>query len=117
MTKIPGFDNYDYSKHNHVKPDKNERFVLRKCLKYLKRHLFRYRHLNKETLEMICWTLGPEMERIGKFLFDQLNAKIKENFEEELIDADFDPDQYADAVARVLKKVGPYTAKKVFHYI
>jgi len=85
--------------------DKNEFFVLRKCAIYLIRHLNGYHSFDDDTLQVVCWTLGNDMKKIGKFLFTQMSSSQRTIFSEEFTDACAKPDDYADAVDTVLKKI------------
>jgi len=86
-------------------PDKNERYVLKNCIKYLQRHFNRFSFYDKETLEIICWVLGKDMLKIGDFLIDQIDNKQKRKFEEELTECDIEPDEYSRAVSHILRKI------------
>jgi len=97
--------------------DKNEFFVLRKCAIYLIRHLNRYHSFDDDTLQMVCWTLGNDMEKIGKFLFTQMSSSQRTIFSEEFDDAGTNPNEYADAVDRVLKKINLKKFRKFEKFI
>ncbi|MDY6790737.1 MAG: ATP-binding protein [Thermodesulfobacteriota bacterium] len=97
--------------------DKNEFFVLRKCAIYLTRHLNRYHSFNDETLQMVCWTLGNDMKKIGKFLFAQLSSSQRKMFSEEFDDAGEKHDDYAYAVDKVLKKIKKKDSRKFENFI
>ena len=97
--------------------DKNEFFVLRKCAIYLIRHLNRYRSFDDETLEMICWTLGNDMKKIGKFLFTQMSNNQRIIFSEEITDAGEKPYDYACAVDKILKKINAKKFRKFENFI
>ena len=97
--------------------DKNEFFVLRQCTIYLIRHLNRYHSFDEETLQMVCWTLGNDMKKIGKFLFTQMSSSQRTKFSEEFVDAGTNPNDYADAVDMVLKKFNVKNFRKFENFI
>ena len=85
--------------------DKNERFVLRKCISYLQRHLRRYPVFDRETLEFICWVLGKDSDQLAKYLLSQLKGNEKDKFEEELLQCDRDPDDYSRIFRSMVNKL------------
>lgn len=89
----------------HIEHDKNERFVIKKCLTYLQRHFQRHFILDRETMEMLCWSLGQAMELVGEYLLDFFDDNQKSDFEEDLIECGTDADDYAWALIDMLKKV------------
>ena len=94
--------------------DKSERFVLRKCINYLTRHLERFIPLEQNVLQMLCWVLGSEMNAIGNFLIDQFNdAMIKGQFLEDFSEAGLDPDENSEVIIRLLKKSKPRTVRRL----
>lgn len=88
----------------NIEHDKDECFVLRKCLLYLKRHLNRYFVLDGETMSMICWILGHEMKRIGIFLLEHFEDEKRKEFEELLMECDSNSDEYI-VVKRMIKRL------------
>jgi len=97
--------------------DKNEFFVLRKCAIYLIRHLNRYHSFDDDTLQMVCWTLGNDMEKIGKFLLTQMSSGQRTIYSEDFDDAGTKSNEYADAVDRVLKKINLKKFRKFEKFI
>jgi transitional endoplasmic reticulum ATPase len=85
--------------------DKDECFILKKCLLYLKRHLNRYFVLDGETMSMICWILGHEMKQIGVLLLELFEDDKRSVFEEELFQSDSYWDGYTRVVNRMLKRL------------
>jgi transitional endoplasmic reticulum ATPase len=85
--------------------DKDECFILRKCLIYLKRYLNRYFVLDDETMSMICWILGHEMKQIGVFLLEFFEDYKKSTFEEDLLECGSDSDEYTHVVIRMAKSL------------
>ncbi len=117
MIRIPDFSQEFSSNYIHVNPDKNELFMLKKCLEYLQNHLNRYRHFNKETLEFLCWTMGPEMKRIGELVIGQIQDKHREKFEAELSESEIDLDDWEDLITRMFRKIRPRSTKKTHQQI
>ena len=87
-----------------IEHDKDECFVLRKCLLYLKRHLNRYFVLDDETMSMICWILGHEMKQIGVLLLELFEDDKRSEFQEDIYECGSDSDEYARVVIRILKR-------------
>ena len=117
MRRARRFSQEFSSNYSHVNPDKNELFMLKKCLEYLHKHLNRYRHFNKETLEFFCWVFGPEMKRVGELLIDQIQDKHREKFEEELFESEIDLDDWEYLITRMFRKIKPRDAKKIHQQI
>lgn len=55
----------DHSEAASCDPDKNERFVLRKCAIYLDRLLDAYPLSDRDTIKLLAWVMGPKMISIG----------------------------------------------------
>jgi SpoVK/Ycf46/Vps4 family AAA+-type ATPase len=93
----------------HDNPDKNERFVLRKCAGYLERLLDAYPLADRETIKLLAWILGPEMIEIGNVLLKRMGAKEREKYESDLEENILDPEEASDSIYRILK----HSRKKV----
>jgi len=85
--------------------EKNERFVLKKCALFLKRHLGRYSFTDKETMEVLYWVLGEEMGQIGEDLVARLGDSRRMDLEEEFSEC-FDADDYANVIAKMALGAG-----------
>lgn len=96
-----------------LETDKNDRFVLKKCATYLKRHLNRYPVLDGETLEMLCWIFGKDKKQIGEYMLAQLNDLQKEEFEEELSECITDHEEYADVLRRMSGRIKPGLLRRI----
>lgn len=90
-------------------PDKNERFVLRKCAAYLGNLLDNYQLFDGETITFLVWILGPETIDIGNSLLK--NVKDRERLSSYWEECMLDPDDIPDALCRMLKDID----KKAFH--
>jgi SpoVK/Ycf46/Vps4 family AAA+-type ATPase len=101
----------------HINPDKNELFMLKKCLEYLQNHLNRYRHFNRETLTFLCWAVGPEITRIGEVLIGEIQSKHREKFEAELSESENDLDDWEEIITRMFRKIPPRSSKKAHRQI
>lgn len=101
----------------NVKHDKNECFVFKKCILYLRRHLKRNFTLDRETMEIICWVLGNEMEQIGGYFLDFIDDDQRSEIEEEFIECGTDHDEYANVLINLLKKIGNYQFNKFQRFI
>jgi len=105
------------SNYMHVNPDKNELFMLKKCLEYLQNHLNRYRHFNRETLTFLCWAVGPEIKRIGEVLTGEIQSKQREKFETELSESENDLDDWEEIITRMFRKIPPRSSKRVHRQV
>ena len=101
----------------NVKHDKNECFVFNKCILYLRRHLKRNFTLDRETMEILCWVLGNEMEQIGGYLLDFIDYDQRGEIEEEFIECGTDHDEYAYVLINILKRIGNYQFNKFQRFI
>ena len=97
--------------------DIDERFIVKKCTIYLCRHLNRYFSTNRNTIRMICWTLGQDMEQISEYLLCQLDKNQKDMFLTELSESDTNHEDYADACFTTIRKAGPKLTRQFNHYI
>jgi transitional endoplasmic reticulum ATPase len=89
--------------------DKNEIFVLQKCTTYLRRHLNRYSDFNQDSIDLACWILGGEIQKIDEFLLSCLSEdKNCKDFR----DAANDPDEYSDVITRLLMRANVSVRKK-----
>jgi transitional endoplasmic reticulum ATPase len=85
--------------------DKNERFILKKCALFLKRHLGRYSFTDKETMEVLYWILGEEMGQIAEDLAARLDDSKKRALEEGFSEC-LDPDDYVTVITRMVQGPG-----------
>ncbi len=92
--------------------DKNERFVLKKCSLFLKRHLSRYSFMDKETMEVLYWTMGEEIVQIGEGLVTRLDDSRRIDLEEEFSEC-YDADDYANVIAKMALGAGPGFRKEL----
>jgi SpoVK/Ycf46/Vps4 family AAA+-type ATPase len=88
----------------HLDSDKNDRFILGNCARYLYRHFTRYAFFDNETLKMLCWTLWHENKIINKFLVENLSQYQISKFKKKLSEDGDDFEDYVDLVYRTLKK-------------
>lgn len=83
------------SRSLHDSPDKNERFVLRKCAIYLGNLLGNYQLFDRETIKLLVWVLGPETIVIGESLLKNVvrnRERLSSNWEDSMLDHDDIPD-------------------------
>ena len=88
----------------HMDSDKNDLYVLRKCIVWLQRHILRYPCFDTETMKLACWILGEEMQELGNYLLSQMNKNKRARFEEELSESELNPDDYAPEIAKMLRE-------------
>ena len=101
----------------HEISDKNDLYVLIKCTEYLNRHLDRFQRFDTDTLKIICWILGEDMARLGKFLLHNLKGDKRDEILEEMKDADPDPDDYADILHKGFRKNSQLPTGKLGHTV
>ena len=83
--KIPTFEAGIDTNGIHMDSDKNDLYVLLRCILYLQRHLGKYLCFDMETMKLICWILGEDMQLLGNFLLSIMGEKAKAKFEPLLI--------------------------------
>jgi SpoVK/Ycf46/Vps4 family AAA+-type ATPase len=88
----------------HMAFDKNDRFVLKTCIIYVVRHLERFPSFDEETLIILCWILGEDMARIGRFLIEHVDPGSRTELRNEFSECDLDPDDYARTLHSSFKK-------------
>ena len=97
--------------------DKNERFVAWKCGVYLERLLSRYPMINNESLTLLHWILGPDIEQVLQYVTAQIEDLEKKDFEEECLECRLDPDEYPDTIVRMLKRLPQKKHSKLLRFI
>ena len=76
-------------------PDKNDLYVLRNCIIWTQRHILRYPCFDAETMKIIYWNLGEDMQELGTFVLSQMGENIRTRFENEFSVSGLTPDDYA----------------------
>jgi len=98
---------FDYSGAVSCNPDKNERFVIRNCAVYLDRLLGAYPLLvDRETIKLLAWVLGPEMISLGQVLLERMSKKEKQKYDPDVEEDILDPDEAPDSICRILRRSG-----------
>jgi len=115
--QIPFLDSGNAGTGRLLAVDKNDQYVLKNCLAYLKRHFKRFPSYSRETCKMLVWTLGTDTEGFVKFLMDQFERKEKLKYKKELMESDLDADDYAGIITKMLPRIGTRTRRKVFQQI
>ena len=80
---IPSFETEINTNGIHMDPDKNDLYVLRNCIIWTQRHILRYPCFDAETMKIICWNLGEDMQELGAFLLSQMGENNTGRFEQE----------------------------------
>ncbi len=101
---IPSLDSGITANVVHMASDKNDRFVLKSCIKYIIRHFERFPSFDEETMIILCWILGEDMVRIGRFLLEHADPDSRSELKKELSECDLDPDDYARTLHSSFKK-------------
>ena len=102
---IPSLETNITTNGIHMDSDRNDLYVLRKCITWLQRHIQRYPCFDAETMKLVCWILGEDMQELGYYLLSQISAKRRSGFEEELAESALNPDDYAPDLSKLLRKV------------
>ncbi len=87
-------------------PDKNERFVMRKCAGYLERLLGNNQRFDRETIILLVWVLGPETMAVGATLLANVSDQERKALMVDLEDNISKPDEASDSLFRILRKSG-----------
>lgn len=96
----------DHAGATSCEPDKNERFVLRKCAIYLDRLLGASSLADRETIKLLAWVMGPEMIDLGQILLERMSAKEKQKYEQDIEENILDPDEAPDSICLILRQSG-----------
>jgi SpoVK/Ycf46/Vps4 family AAA+-type ATPase len=80
--------------------DKNERFVILKCIAYLERIINKYPSLDRHTLDFVVWVLGPEMEVVGERATAMLSGPKRDELAGTLEECLADQSDYPHALMR-----------------
>ena len=102
---IPSLETNITTNGIHMDSDRNDLYVLRKCITWLQRHIQRYPCFDAETMKLVCWILGEDMQELGYYLLSQISAKRRSGFEEELAESALNPEDYAPDLSKLLRKV------------
>ena len=87
-------------------PDNNERFVLRKCAIYLDRLLDASPLVDRETVTLFTWILGPKMFDLQPILLELMSAKEKQKYEQDSEEDILDPDDFFNSIRHILRQSG-----------
>jgi hypothetical protein len=114
---VPTFEATINTHGIHMDSDKNDLYVLQKCIIYLQRHLNLYPCFDSETLKMLCWILGEDMQQLVDYLLGCVDGEQKAKFEEELAECNLSPDDYAPEIADMIRKLKSFSKRKLYHYV
>ncbi len=115
--QIPTFESGIDTNGIHMDSDKNDLYVLLKCIFYLQRHLSKYQCFDMETLKLLCWILGQDMQMLGNFLLTIMDEKSKAKYEEELLECNLIPDDYSHELANIIRKGKSINKKKFYNHV
>jgi SpoVK/Ycf46/Vps4 family AAA+-type ATPase len=110
------YDSDEVDKFISTNPDKNESFVLRNCIVYLRRLLDFSIPLDKNTFNLLAWILGPDFQEIDKHVVNSMTQEEKARYESSLVEAD-DAEESADLIYHVIKKYNKRRTKTFISYI
>ena len=109
---IPSFETELNTNGIHMDPDKNDLYVLRNCIIWTQRHILRYPCFDAETMKIICWNLGEDMQELGAFVLSQMGENKRARFEDEFSTSGLTPDDYATDIAKILREAKSINKKK-----
>lgn len=89
-----------------LNPDKNECFVMRTCALYLDRLLKVHQKRDSETMTMLAWILGPDIELLTEYFLDMFTRKERERYQSDLAEAFSDPEEAQGVLETMLRKSG-----------
>jgi SpoVK/Ycf46/Vps4 family AAA+-type ATPase len=113
----PSFETELNNNGIHMDPDKNDLYVLRNCIIWMQRHILRYPCFDAETMKILCWNLGENMQELGNFVLSHVKDNKRELIKEELSETGLDPDDYATEIARILREVKSVNKKKFSRHV
>ena len=113
----PSFETELNTNGIHMDPDKNDLYVLRSCIIWMQRHILRYPCFDAETMKILCWNLGEDMQEIGNFVLSHVKDSKREIIKEELSESGLDPDDYATEISRILREVKSINKKKFGRHV
>ena len=96
------FGNFESKNPAITNMDRNEQFIVKKCVTYLDRLLDRHDLIDDETFDFLNWVLGADIERIGRYLVSQLKESDRKNLEEDLFESGFDSSAYLKAAKKTV---------------
>jgi hypothetical protein len=114
---VPTFEAGIHTNGIHMDSDKNDLYVLQRCIIYLQRHLKAYPCFDSETLKLICWILGEDMQQLGDYLLNYVDGEQKAKFEAGLSECNLSPDDYAPEIAEMIRKVKSFSKSRLSHQI
>ena len=83
--------------------DRDEQFIMKRCATYLYNLLDRYILIDDETFDFLNWILGSDMEIISRYLLSRLPESERKNFEEELLESEYDSRFYSKAANKIIR--------------
>jgi SpoVK/Ycf46/Vps4 family AAA+-type ATPase len=83
--------------------DRDEQFIMKRCAMYLCNLFDRYILVDDETFDFLNWILGADMEIISRHLLSSLPESERKNFEEELLESEYDSRFYSKAANKIIR--------------
>ena len=95
--------------------DRNDLFVIRNCATYLNRYLSHHFILDEETMEFICWIIGPDKFQISEKIIQYVPSKDRSVIEEDFLECD--ADDFARTAFKAIRNIKSSHRNKMGRYI
>lgn len=116
MARLKRYKRRNYTTPIFVETDKDDRFVLRRCITYLQKHLKKYHTLGRDTLDIICWATGNMRTEFGEIIVCCIDEPQKNKIKSQLSAYGQDHIDYSRQIEDVLEKVSPKYIKSIEQY-
>jgi SpoVK/Ycf46/Vps4 family AAA+-type ATPase len=99
----------------HMEPDANDLYVLKKCIIWLERHTRRYPCFDSETMKLLCWLLGSEMQELGKLMLSNVEIEDSIRFEGQIFETALDPYDFSQEMTKLFRESKSATKHRFWH--
>jgi transitional endoplasmic reticulum ATPase len=100
---------------NDISLDRNDLFVIKHCAAYLTRHLSQHFILDEETMEFICWIIGPDKLQLSEKIIQFASPRDKGDIEEDFLACD--ADGFARTAFTAIRNMKPVHRNKMGRFI
>jgi len=113
--QFPSLDTDISTSGIHIEPDANDLYVLKKCIIWLERHTRRYPCFDSETMKLLCWLLGSDMQELGKFMLSNVEIEDRLRFEGEISETALDPYDFSQETTKLFRESKSVTKHRFWH--